>query len=213
MTPVIGRVAPARNTAIVDVEAVVLAGGASRRMGRDKASLEVGGTPMALRIASALRSAGIEVTVLGGPALPGFSYLPDNEVYAGPIAALRRFRPEASHAYVAACDMPRFDPAIVSALFQLIGFSDACVPVLDGSPQPLCALYRRGVFEKIGAYWNEGGRSVMGWLRTLDARYVTEGELAAMGIQPMSLRSANTVGELRSILADDLMSPAQKRNP
>ena len=38
----------------------VLCGGRSRRMGRDKALIEIGGVPLAMRVASAVRDAGID---------------------------------------------------------------------------------------------------------------------------------------------------------
>ena len=50
--------------------AIILCGGGSRRMGRDKALVEVGGVPMAGRVARAMVEAGIperSVVLVGGP--------------------------------------------------------------------------------------------------------------------------------------------------
>ncbi len=49
---------------------IVLAGGRSRRMGRDKAWLEVGGRPVVVRVVEAGLAAGFEVVVVGAPARP-----------------------------------------------------------------------------------------------------------------------------------------------
>ena len=62
-------------------------------MGRDKALLPVGGVPMALRVADALRAAGAdEVVAVGGDATAlaalGLTVVPDDHPGAGPLAAI-----------------------------------------------------------------------------------------------------------------------------
>ena len=70
----------------------VLTGGASRRMGRNKALVEVGGTPMALLVADTLSAAGCEPVVLvgGDPArlaALGLRVVPDGPPARGRSAA------------------------------------------------------------------------------------------------------------------------------
>jgi molybdopterin-guanine dinucleotide biosynthesis protein A len=62
-------------------------------MGRDKALLPVGGVPMALRVADALRAAGAdEVVAVGGDATAlaalGLTVVPDDHPGVGPLAAI-----------------------------------------------------------------------------------------------------------------------------
>ncbi|HKX75709.1 MAG TPA: NTP transferase domain-containing protein, partial [Acidimicrobiia bacterium] len=71
------------------VVGVVLAGGASRRMGRDKALVEVGGKPMIAWVVGALEEAGLEVVVAGKPqGWEGRRGLTDPPGLVGPLAGL-----------------------------------------------------------------------------------------------------------------------------
>ena len=75
------------------VAGAVLVGGASRRMGVDKASLEVDGRPLAVTACSALLGAGISpVAVVGGashpPLPPGVKWLPDRWPGEGPLGGI-----------------------------------------------------------------------------------------------------------------------------
>lgn len=103
---------------------VILTGGASRRMGRDKAFVEVDGVPMVRRVALALAAAGCDpVRCQGGDrerlrAL-GLEADPDPQPGGGPVAALAAV--VARHpggVLVAACDLPELDPG---RLRELIG--------------------------------------------------------------------------------------------
>src|SRR5262245_1565825 len=89
----------------------VLTGGASRRMGRDKALVEVDGRPMAGRVAAALREAGAaEVQAIGGDAAGlgelGLDVVPDRFPGEGPLGGIVTALSAASQpvTVVVACD-------------------------------------------------------------------------------------------------------------
>ncbi|HEV2405155.1 MAG TPA: NTP transferase domain-containing protein, partial [Ktedonobacterales bacterium] len=69
---------------------VVLAGGASRRMGEEKARLMMRGEPLLARVVRLLRLAFSEVIVVGPPSLadlvPGVTVTPDTRAGQGPLA-------------------------------------------------------------------------------------------------------------------------------
>ena len=68
---------------------VVLCGGASSRMGQDKARLEIAGRPLALWVAAALEEAGAKpVVAQGGDPPPPLLAVPDSRPGAGPLAGL-----------------------------------------------------------------------------------------------------------------------------
>lgn len=175
------------------IEALLLTGGRSRRMGRDKASLPVGGEPQGERIVRLLAEAGVSTTVLGKAPVAGARLFPDDGTVQGPLDALRRFRPEGL-AFVLSCDLPRFDARLVAVLHERLGDHEAVAPFVDGFRQPMVALYRREAFAKIPV---EG--CPMGWLSALDVRLVDEAELVAAGVHPDATRGANTPEELASL--------------
>jgi molybdopterin-guanine dinucleotide biosynthesis protein A len=154
------------------VAGIVLAGGASRRYGSDKALATVGGRPMVLRVRDALVEAGVgEVTVIGGdgPAIErlGCSWLPDRWPGEGPLGGLITGLASTSRpwAFVCACDLPDLDPGVLRAVLAARR-QDALVivPVSDGHQQTLTACYRRSLVSHLEQRWEAGERSLRGAL-------------------------------------------------
>lgn len=181
------------------IEAALLTGGESRRMGVDKADISIEGTPQAVRIANSLIAAGYGVTVLGRQPIAGCAFLPDEEPLGGPLVALSWFVPSAEAVFVCSCDMPRFDAEIVRVLHEAIGEHQACVPVLSGRLQPLCALYRSEALAAIHVARAEGKR-LMRWLSLIDCTEMSESALADRGFDVRSIWSANTPQEFESVI-------------
>jgi molybdopterin-guanine dinucleotide biosynthesis protein A len=132
-----------------DVEGFILVGGASSRMGEDKARLTLGGRDFVGRIREALGDLTEKVTLVGSAercaAWPRLPSVPDFYVEWGALgglhAALAACRAE--WAVVAACDLPFVTGELFLRLASLRENFDAVVPVQgDGRWQPLCALYR-----------------------------------------------------------------------
>jgi molybdenum cofactor guanylyltransferase len=184
---------------MTSIEAVVLTGGNSRRMGQDKAMLPIDGVPQAERIVRQLLNAQIPVTVLGREAVSGAKLIRDREEFGGPISALSRFEPVAEFIFVASCDLPQFDARLLPFLLDRIGDKEACAPEVDGYRQPLCALYSRAAFSKLTDLEDH---CAMGWLNSLQTVVIPESELLGSGLQPAFARGANTPEELASALAE-----------
>lgn len=150
----------------VDFEGAVLAGGASRRMGTDKAFLRIDGLTLLQRVAAALHGAGAaSVLVVGGDAARvaalGMAHTPDAWPEQGPlggiITALRRT--SAQTVAVLACDLTRPCAAAVEALRDGLGGADVSVPVCAGQAQWLHAVWRRSALEALERSFAEGVRA------------------------------------------------------
>src|SRR5829696_8721619 len=127
------------------MEAFILAGGASRRMGTDKSQLLIERQTFADRIAKTLLAVTASVTLVGGQAranLPSVADVyPQWGALGGLHAALSACKRE--WAIVVACDLPFVTAELFSFLAGKRLDHDAVVPVQqDGRPQPLAALYR-----------------------------------------------------------------------
>jgi molybdopterin-guanine dinucleotide biosynthesis protein A len=122
---------------------VVLAGGQSRRMGRDKAALILEGETLVERAARRLAQACPEAIVAGGarPALESLESVPDGPG-AGPVAGIlgaATAHPGRS-LLVLACDLPAVPVSLLEEIAHARG--DWVTPRWQGRVEPLCALYR-----------------------------------------------------------------------
>ncbi len=131
----------------------VLAGGASSRMGRDKALIDLDGRPLVAAAAEALSGAGAgSVMVIGGDgaalAALGLDARPDDHPGEGPLGGiLTALRLSADPiVMILACDMPAIDAATVAAIVAALAGTpgaDVAVAVVEGRRQLLTAAYRR----------------------------------------------------------------------
>ena len=127
------------------MEAFILAGGASRRMGTDKSQLLIERQTFADRIAETLVKVADSVTLVGAQPSSGLPTVADVYPQWGALgglhAALAACKQE--WAIVVACDLPFVTAELFSFLAALRLDHEAVVPVQqDGRPQPLAALYR-----------------------------------------------------------------------
>ena len=131
--------------------AVVLAGGASRRMGRDKRLLPWGedadGRPRTLlqSVIDSLVAVADDVIVVANdqPVVAGARVVPDAIPGAGSLGGILSGVEAARHdrVFVAAADMPFLHAGLVRHLLDRLEGHDAVVPVVDGRPEPLHAVY------------------------------------------------------------------------
>lgn len=149
---------PPAESAPREIGAVVLCGGRSTRMGRDKASLPFGPGQTLLshtleRVQAGLAAPVVCVAAVGQPlpALPaGVEVARDAAPGLGPLAALATglaaLAGRADVALAVGCDTPLLAPGWAGALAALLGDHDAALPV-EGDAEgdaahPLAALYR-----------------------------------------------------------------------
>lgn len=162
---------------------LILAGGRSRRMGRDKALLRAGGVTFLERVASQLRhlpelllSVGQGEGNAGSPyAASGLPLVADRFPDAGPLggiaSALGVCRSNAL--LVAACDMPLFCRGLADYLAAVIRDGDDVCIFTDraGRPQPLCGIYRKRALPILEAQLAAGDLRLQSALARLRTRH------------------------------------------
>jgi len=164
----------------------VLAGGQSRRMGRDKATLTHEGRPLWVRQIGVLRSAGADVLAIvrqPGQAPLGLGddirLWHDTLAHAGPLAGLHTALNESRSLLIAvlAVDMPCIDVWWFHWLGSFCGSAIgamACQP--DGTHEPLCAIYPRQALEEIAVSLRGTDHS----LQTLATRLISRQRLRSV---------------------------------
>nr|WP_208411217.1 molybdenum cofactor guanylyltransferase [Mycolicibacterium fluoranthenivorans] len=148
--------------------AVVLAGGASRRMGRDKATLEFGGQMLVERVVAVVsqRCSPVFVIAAPGQALPALSadVLRDEVRGVGPLLATARGLRAAAdagaqRAFVCAVDMPYLSTDLIDALVAQPTVADVVLP-WDGRDHYLAGVYRTGLADTAARLVAAGERSM-----------------------------------------------------
>jgi|TARA_B100000676_G_scaffold210941_1_gene207192 molybdopterin-guanine dinucleotide biosynthesis protein A len=120
------------------VTAVILAGGKSERMGRDKAQLiRPDGRSQLSFTADCLREAGIEDILVSGAGLSGLKSIKDIYPEKGPLAgihsALAHCKPDTDALIVVPCDMPLLTYDVFSSLLkssQSTAFDQSFFPLI-----------------------------------------------------------------------------------
>jgi molybdopterin-guanine dinucleotide biosynthesis protein A len=132
----------------MNIGAVILAGGQSSRMGRDKAWVEFEGQPLIVRALGTLRDSGITEIYISGRADTDYSALQrpvllDREPGFGPLGGIERAL-EASHAplmLVLAVDLPRMTAEFLRKLGGDCDPLTGIVPTSGDRIEPLAAIY------------------------------------------------------------------------
>jgi molybdopterin-guanine dinucleotide biosynthesis protein A len=164
--------------------ALLLTGGASRRMGRNKAELVVDGDRLADRTAALLLQVAAPVIEVG----PGFTSLPrtmEDPPGSGPLAALvagagtlAARGVSGRPVLVVATDLPRLTAVFLRLLAGYpVPSPEHCVVPRDGDgrPQPLCARFSPAAVARAEELFATGRRSMSALLEAVSVTWLDTG--------------------------------------
>jgi molybdenum cofactor guanylyltransferase len=184
---------------------LVLAGGRSARMGRDKAALAAEGRTQ-LEHAMALLAPHVERAFVSvrpdqrsDPLRAGFAQIVDRHENLGPIAGILAAQAQyPDQAWlVLACDLPRLDAATLAHLLRSRAPSREATAYRssrDGLPEPLCAIYEPASHARLAAYVAAGRDCPRKFLMGADVELLDEPN-------PRALDNANTPEEYAAAMA------------
>lgn len=186
---------------------MILAGGASRRMGRDKLALTVGGVPLIQRSYSALANRCEEVLIVASEESPQDYGIPAHSIVdlrpgrKGPLAAMEAGLAAArnDHVFVAAGDAPFVPEELVGFLLEHLCKDGvrAAVPRYGGRLHPLCAAYERDVLAELSFALNIGVHAVRDFLESIEGVRHVEDELEQFGDPEIFLMNVNLPEDLK----------------
>jgi len=184
------------------ITAVLLAGGKSRRMGRDKATIEWRGRPLwewQIEKLRALRAEKIFLSmqsdVLWRPA--DVELLPDVPPSRGPLSGLAAAlaSTEADHLLALAVDMPFMSTEHLRLLCGLADNGMGVIPMIDGRAEPLSAIYPK----EARAVFVEALQSDNLSLQPIVASLVASNMLRVMPVSGLACRLYKSVNEPRDV--------------
>ena len=198
---------PARR--IRDISAAILAGGKSRRMGRNKALLPWEGKPLIAHVYETVHPLVEDLfLVTDDPGLFDFlpcPKIPDRVPGKGPIsgidAALRFSRNP--HVLVVACDAPFLSSSLLELLAGKTQEADLVIPCGPQGPEPLCAVYGKGGLPLIEESLRKGDFSLMALIGRLRTREIPREEVALVDPDFRSFMNINTHDDFRTLTEPD----------
>lgn len=161
-----------------DVQAVILAGGQSRRMGQTKAFLDFRGNTFIAHLLAQLQPQVSSVMIAAGQqpeqfAGMGVEVVADAVPGAGPLAGLMAALQHAQRPWLVCvpCDNPVLPPQYAARLLQAA--KDQAVPLVYvsklGCAQPLYAILHTSLAGNLQHYLVNGGCKVLSWYASVGA--------------------------------------------
>jgi molybdopterin-guanine dinucleotide biosynthesis protein A len=182
----------------VSVVGFALAGGASRRMGRDKALLPLGETDLLGHALARLSRVTDDVRILCGAepryADRGVPLVTDTAAGLGPLAGtLAALTAASGHAaLLLAVDLPNVPVDLLARLVALLPGFDAVVPRSPRGSEPLCAVYGPGCLEPVRACIAESRLAMRSFWRDIRLCELGPDGLATFGDPEHIFRNVNS---------------------
>lgn len=196
-----------------NVSVLILCGGRSRRMGQDKAQLELGGLSLLERVVGVSSGFGEGVSLACGQtpryAELGLPLVLDESSESGPIAGLVAGLGSSSqtHLLAIACDMPFLSADLFQALWARVKEQDLDVCFLESEKgrEPLCAVYSRACLPFMRQALKAGNRKVTAFQKVEGA------EILRSGLLPLaSLQDSSTYNRLANLNTPDDLERARR---
>lgn len=169
---------------------LILAGGRSARMGRDKARIAIGGRSLLERAVDLVRASGGDPVLVGPPrvdlplaGVPRLDETEDGTPPAGPLAALCHglAATGADRVVALGCDQPLLTPGLLKMLVRHSESYDAVVPRAAGELQVLAAAYTRACLPAMEELLAAGRRALHDLVPRVRARLLEAADLQSCG--------------------------------
>jgi molybdopterin-guanine dinucleotide biosynthesis protein A len=180
------------------VTGVVLAGGSSRRMGRDKAMMPLQGRPIIERIIRIMDGI-FERTIIIAQAHQDFSLygrqvvhdlVPGFGALMGLYTGLKKS--PTWRVLAVACDMPFIQPGLLSYMCSVDHPADVIVPKINGHFEPLLAIYSKSCLPAIEELIGKSDKSILSLYPKVTVREITQEEIELSDPEQKSFIKINT---------------------
>jgi molybdopterin-guanine dinucleotide biosynthesis protein A len=187
-----------------DITGVILVGGKSRRMGRDKAFLEVAGKPLFERALEVFRDSFAQVVLVGDreERFSGYGIPVVPDIYPGSsLGGLYTglYHAATEYIFASSCDLPFPSAEILGYLCSLRDGFDAVVPSTEYGYEPLFALYSKSCLGPIKALLDSGDCCAYAYYPQVRVRYVAYEELARFDRDGRAFLNVNTPEDFAKI--------------
>jgi molybdenum cofactor guanylyltransferase len=184
------------------ITGLILSGGKSSRMGKNKAFIEIGGTPIIHRIHSLFEKLFQEVIIVTNQR-DLFSDL-DSKIYSdiipnrGALGGLYTglFFSSYPFCFCVACDMPFLNELVIEYLIKSIDHYDVVVPRTEDGLEPLHAIYSKNCLETIKGVMEKGIYKIVDFYPLVKVKVIDQVQFTALDPMKKAFINVNTPEEL-----------------
>ncbi|HID36156.1 MAG TPA: molybdenum cofactor guanylyltransferase [Ghiorsea sp.] len=198
---------------IEDCTAIILAGGESKRMGQDKASVKLAGKTLLARAIANLQPLFEDIIISVREPIKdvGLPQLCDVGQDRAPMMGIYRTLDEVktNWVFVVAVDMPFVSADLVKGLANKRGNHQLVAPMFDGHVQPLFAYYAKGCLPVMQQQISDNQRSLRRLIERMDSLIVQKDELETFDAKLLSFLDLDSQHELE--YAENLLKTNQNR--
>ncbi len=188
-----------------NLSGIILAGGKSIRMGKNKAFIEIAGTPIIQRIQTLFERLFDEIIIVTDQTelfsnLNAKIYadlIPNQGVLGGLYTGL--FFSSFPFSFCAACDMPFLKDSVIKYLLKNIGDFDVVVPKTKDGLHPLHAIYSKNCLEPIKKIMGLRKYRIVDFYPMVKVKMINEEEFFSLDPMRESFINVNTPDELGQI--------------
>jgi molybdopterin-guanine dinucleotide biosynthesis protein A len=184
---------------------IILAGGKSRRMRRNKAFLDAGGVPLFERVYSVFREIFSEIIIVVNNArlFERYEAHVQNDIISnkGALGGLYTglFHSSSYHAFCSACDMPLLNPRLIKYLTDQRDGYDVIVPKTNDGLHPLHAIYSKNCLDPMKQLLDHGDLKITNFFSRVRVRYIEETEIRKFDPHMRSFVNVNTQEEMKMV--------------
>ena len=189
-----------------DVTGIILAGGRSRRLGRDKAVEPLGGQPLIRRVIERVEAVTADIVVVVADAVRGndlpldvrhrvvWDVYPGKGSLGGIFSGLSAAKSD--WGLVVACDMPFLNRQLLEYMLSRREDFDAVVPLPGAYPEPTHALYSKACLPHIEARLRANDLKISRFYHEVRVNYLTEEAITRYDPELRSFFNINSPDDL-----------------
>ena len=184
---------------------IILAGGKSQRMGKNKAFIDSGGVPLFERVYRIFREIFSEIIIVANDIIPFERYeailqrdiILDKGALGGLYTGL--FHSSNYHAFCSGCDMPLLNPRVIKYMREERDEYDVIVPKTHDGLHPLHAIYSKKCLNPMRQLLDRDDLKIVNFFPQVSVRYIEEMEIREFDPHMRSVINVNTEEEMEAV--------------
>jgi len=195
-----------------EISSVILAGGKSKRFGKNKAFLKIGGRILIDQIVEKMGRLSNEIIIVTN-ILKKFDYLPkkfdylnvklikDIIQYKGSLGGIYSglLFAKNNSIFVVACDMPFLNIPLLKYIISFFQDYDVVIPKINNFFEPLHAIYSKKCIKPIKRLIDENNLKIIDFFKDVNVKFVKKNEIEKFDPDFLSIFNINTLEDLKIV--------------